>query len=36
MNSELQIFEDRWHAPLYENVAAFNEKTMAFIGRRVG
>jgi len=30
-NSELHIFEDCSHAPLYENVAAFNEKTLAFL-----
>ena len=29
--SELHIFEDCSHAPLYENVAAFNEKTLAFL-----
>jgi pimeloyl-ACP methyl ester carboxylesterase len=29
--SELYIFEDCSHAPLYENVAAFNEKTLAFL-----
>ena len=30
-NSELHIFEDCSHAPLYENVVAFNEKTLAFL-----
>jgi 3-oxoadipate enol-lactonase len=30
-NSELHIFEDCSHAGLYENVAAFNEKTLAFL-----
>jgi pimeloyl-ACP methyl ester carboxylesterase len=30
-NSELYFFEDCSHAPLYENVAAFNEKTLAFL-----
>jgi len=30
-NSELHIFEDCSHAPLYEKVAAFNEKTLAFL-----
>jgi pimeloyl-ACP methyl ester carboxylesterase len=35
-NSELYIFEDCSHAPLYENVAAFNEKTIAFLSKRVG
>ena len=29
--SELYIFEDCSHAPLYENVAAFNENTLAFL-----
>ena len=29
--SELYIFEDCSHAPLYENVPAFNEKTLAFL-----
>ena len=29
--SELHIFEDCSHAPLYENVAAFNENTLAFL-----
>jgi 3-oxoadipate enol-lactonase len=29
--SELHIFEDCSHAALYENVAAFNEKTLAFL-----
>ncbi len=30
-HSELHIFEDCSHAPLYENVPAFNEKTLAFL-----
>ena len=30
-NSELHIFEDCSHAPLYQNVAAFNERTRAFL-----
>ena len=30
-HSELHIFEDCSHAPLYENVAAFNETTLAFL-----
>jgi pimeloyl-ACP methyl ester carboxylesterase len=30
-DSELYIFEDCSHAPLYENVAAFNAKTIAFL-----
>jgi pimeloyl-ACP methyl ester carboxylesterase len=35
-NSELHIFEDCAHAPLYENVPAFNEKTLAFLARNAG
>jgi pimeloyl-ACP methyl ester carboxylesterase len=35
-NSELHIFEDCSHAPLYENVPAFNEKTFAFLSRNAG
>jgi pimeloyl-ACP methyl ester carboxylesterase len=34
--SELHIFEDCSHAPLYENVAAFNEKTLAFLKKHAG
>jgi pimeloyl-ACP methyl ester carboxylesterase len=33
-NSELYIFEDCSHAPLYENVAAFNETTLAFLRKQ--
>ena len=29
--SELVIFEDCSHAPIYENVAQFNERTLAFL-----
>jgi pimeloyl-ACP methyl ester carboxylesterase len=32
-NSELLVFEGCAHAPLYENVAEFNEKTRAFLQR---
>jgi len=35
-NSELYIFEDCSHAPLYENVPAFNEKTLGFLNRHAG
>ena len=35
-NSELYIFEDCSHAPLYENVAAFNEQTLAFLKKHAG
>jgi 3-oxoadipate enol-lactonase len=34
--SELVIFEDCSHAPIYENVAAFNAKTLGFLQRHVG
>jgi len=35
-HSELQIFEDCSHAGLYENVPAFNDKTLAFLRRQIG
>ena len=35
-NSELHIFEDCAHAPIYENVAAFNAKSLEFLGRNSG
>jgi pimeloyl-ACP methyl ester carboxylesterase len=35
-NSELHVFEDCSHAPLYENVPAFNEKTLAFLSKHAG
>ena len=31
--AELHIFEDSSHAPLYENVPAFNEATLAFLSK---
>ena len=31
--SEVHVFEDCSHAPIYENVQAFNEKTLAFLTR---
>jgi 3-oxoadipate enol-lactonase len=34
--SELLIFEDCAHAPLYEHVAEVNEKTLAFLQRHAG
>jgi pimeloyl-ACP methyl ester carboxylesterase len=34
--SELVIFESCSHAPIYENVAEFNGKTLAFLQRQVG
>ena len=33
-NSELLVFEGCSHAPIYENVAEFNEKTLQFLKRR--
>jgi pimeloyl-ACP methyl ester carboxylesterase len=35
-NSELYVFEDCSHAPLYENVPAFNEKTLGFLRKHAG
>lgn len=35
-HSELLIFEGCAHAPLYENVAEFNQKTLAFLQRHAG
>lgn len=35
-NSELLIFEGCAHAPIYENVAEFNEKTLQFLKRHPG
>jgi 3-oxoadipate enol-lactonase len=35
-NSEVLIFEGCAHAPLYENVAEFNQKTLAFLQRHAG
>ncbi|HUJ87128.1 MAG TPA: alpha/beta hydrolase [Burkholderiales bacterium] len=34
--SELLVFEDCAHAPIYENVADFNAKTLAFLRRHSG
>jgi pimeloyl-ACP methyl ester carboxylesterase len=34
--SELVIFEDCPHAPIYENVADFNGKTLTFLKHHVG
>jgi pimeloyl-ACP methyl ester carboxylesterase len=33
-NSELLIFEDCAHAPIYEKVEEFNQKTLAFLQRQ--
>jgi pimeloyl-ACP methyl ester carboxylesterase len=35
-NSELVIFEDCAHAPIYENVAEFNERTLQFLKCHAG
>jgi pimeloyl-ACP methyl ester carboxylesterase len=35
-NAELHIFEDCSHAPLYENVPAFNTKTLEFLRKNAG
>jgi pimeloyl-ACP methyl ester carboxylesterase len=34
--SELTVFETCAHAPIYEDVAGFNERTLAFLRRHVG
>ena len=34
--SELLVFEDCAHAPIYENVDGFNERTLAFLQRHSG
>ena len=34
--SELLVFEGCAHAPIYENVAEFNDKTMQFLKRHAG
>jgi pimeloyl-ACP methyl ester carboxylesterase len=34
--SEMVVFEGCAHAPIYENVAAFNEKTLSFLRRNSG
>jgi pimeloyl-ACP methyl ester carboxylesterase len=34
--AELVIFEDCAHAPIYENVEGFNQKTLEFLQRHVG
>jgi len=36
VGSELLVFEDCSHAPIYENVADFNAKTLAFLKRHSG
>ena len=34
--SELVVFEDCSHAPIYENVPEFNAKTLDFLSRQTG
>jgi len=34
--SEIVVFEDCSHAPIYENVGAFNQKTLAFLKHNTG
>lgn len=34
--SEMHVFEDCSHAPIYENVAAFNQQTLAFLSKHSG
>lgn len=35
-NNEFFVFEDCSHAPIYENVEVFNQKTLAFLQRHAG
>jgi pimeloyl-ACP methyl ester carboxylesterase len=35
-DTELVIFEDCAHAPIYENVDDFNQRTLAFLQRHAG
>ncbi len=35
-NAELVVFEDCSHAPIYQNVATFNERTLAFLQQHTG
>jgi pimeloyl-ACP methyl ester carboxylesterase len=34
--AELLVFEGCSHAPIYENVEEFNQKTLAFLQRHAG
>jgi pimeloyl-[acyl-carrier protein] methyl ester esterase len=34
--AELAVFEDCSHAPIYQNVAAFNERTLTFLHQHTG
>jgi len=35
-NSELLVFEGCAHAPIYEHVAEFNDKTLQFLKQHAG
>jgi 2-hydroxy-6-oxonona-2,4-dienedioate hydrolase len=35
-DAELHVFEDCSHAPIYQNVEAFNQRTLAFLDKHVG
>jgi pimeloyl-ACP methyl ester carboxylesterase len=35
-HAALVVFEDCSHAPIYQNVAAFNERTLAFLNQHTG
>ena len=35
-NAELHVFEDCAHAPIYQNVEAFNQRTLEFLNKHVG
>ena len=35
-NSQLVVFEDCSHAPIYQNVEAFNQQTLAFLRQQTG
>jgi pimeloyl-ACP methyl ester carboxylesterase len=35
-DTELVVFEDCAHAPIYENVDSFNQQTLAFLHRHTG
>jgi pimeloyl-ACP methyl ester carboxylesterase len=34
--SELLVFEGCSHAPIYESVSEFNQKTLSFLSRQTG
>jgi len=35
-NTELHVFEDCAHAPIYQNVEAFNQRTLSFLNQHMG